>query len=174
MAIREKDHVDDFLAAIAAELPDLDLRVEGIVDRIGGLSRRIHRLLDETLAEHRLTHREFRGLSLLRRAGPPYTQTPGELAAQADLSTGAMTNRLDRLEDAGFVRRLPDENDRRSVQVELTPAGREAYERAVAAQAAKESLIAGALSPREQDELNRLLRKVMRAFEARDGGSVTC
>ena len=65
-----------------------------------------------------------------------------------------MTNRLDRLEKAGLVRRIPDERDRRSVQIEVTDEGRALYERAVDAQAAKEAIVAEALSVKQQDELN--------------------
>ena len=82
-----------------------------------------------------------------------------------------MTNRLDRLEKAGLVRRIPDENDRRSVQIEVTDQGRELYERAVEAQAAKEGIVAEALDPAQQDKLNDLLRKLMLAFERREAQS---
>ena len=82
-----------------------------------------------------------------------------------------MTNRLDRLEQAGLVRRLPDATDRRSIQVELTAKGAKVYGRAVEAQAAKESIVAAALQPREQDQLNDLLRKLMIEFERREAKS---
>jgi len=79
-----------------------------------------------------------------------------------------MTNRLDRMEKAGFVKRIPDEHDRRSVQIELTDKGRKLYERTVEAQAAKEGIVAEALTPNQQDELNDLLRRLMLAFERRE------
>ena len=76
-----------------------------------------------------------------------------------------MTNRLDRLEEAGLVRRLPDPGDRRSIQVELTEAGAQRYRESVAAQAAKEALIAASLDSGEQQRLNALLRRLMITFE---------
>ncbi len=164
----ERDHVDRFLEQIKEELPRLDLEVEGIVERIGGLSRRLHRSADETVAEFGLTSGEWKVLSYLRQAGKPYRRSAGQLAERADLSSGAMTNRLDRLERAGLVRRLPDPNDRRSVQVELTDAGRRIWEESVSAQASKEGHVAAALDAREKRQLNALLRRLMLEFERRE------
>jgi DNA-binding MarR family transcriptional regulator len=166
----ERDHIDRWLDEIAEQLPMLDLRVEGIVDRINGIQRRIRRMLDETLEEHGLTSGEWHALGRLSRA-PDGRASAGELAAKVELSSAAMTNRLDRLEKAGLVRRVPDENDRRSVQIEVTDEGRQLYERAVEAQAAKEAIVAEALNPKQQDELNDLLRRLMLAFERREAQS---
>jgi DNA-binding MarR family transcriptional regulator len=167
-AAQEPDHVDRFLEEIRAELPsDLDMTVEGLVDRIQGISRRLQRLVDETLSEHGLTQGEWKVLSSLRWAGPPYRRSAGELARIADLSSGAMTNRLDQLEQAGLVHRLRDPEDRRGVLVELTDRGRAVWEEALGVQAEKEALITGALSARDRERLNDLLRKLMLAFEKR-------
>jgi DNA-binding MarR family transcriptional regulator len=163
-----RDHVDRFLEEVADTLPPFDIEVEGIMDRINGLNRRILREMEETLDDFDLTFGEYKVLGSLRRAGPPYRRSPGELAKEAELSTGAMTNRIDRLEEAGLVRRLPDPNDRRAVQVELTAAGKRTREAAFAAQAEKEALVASALGRREQKELNALLRRLMLAFEKRE------
>ncbi len=162
-----RDHVDSFLESIREELPDLDLTVEGIVDRINGLSRRIKRLMDETLDERQLTWGEWKVLGILRRS-PEQRRSPGYLAVHAELSSGAMTNRLDNLEKAGLIRRLPDPNDRRAIHVELTEAGSTAYEESMNAQAAKEQLLASALSAKEKDELNNLLRRLMIVAEQFD------
>ncbi|HET7170879.1 MAG TPA: MarR family transcriptional regulator [Gaiellales bacterium] len=162
-----RDHVDAFLDRIELLFPDLDLEIEGIVDRIGGINRRIKRMLDETLAEVGLDTAEYRVLSALSQAGPPFRSTPGRLAKRMDLSSGAMTNRLDRLEEADLIRRLPDPADRRSVVVELTDHGHETIKKAVGVQAQKEALMGAALSPREQKQLNGLLRKVMLELERR-------
>jgi DNA-binding MarR family transcriptional regulator len=78
-----------------------------------------------------------------------------------------MTNRLDRMEEAGLIRRLPDPNDRRAVQVELTDAGRRAWDDTISVQAAKEALVAEALNAKEKQELNDLLRRLMLEFERR-------
>ena len=79
-----------------------------------------------------------------------------------------MTNRLDQLERAGLVRRLPDPSDRRGIQVELTSDGLAAWKRAAAVQAAKESIISAALTEPERESLNVLLRRIMIAFEQRE------
>jgi DNA-binding MarR family transcriptional regulator len=167
----EQDHVDRFLESVARELPELDLAVEGIVDRIMGLGRRLKRMLEETLEANGLSHGEWQVLGALRLAGPPYRRSPGQLCERCELSSAAMTNRLDRLEAAGFVRRLPNPTDRRALQVELTDEGRRVWQEAVGAQAAKEGLVASALDAREQERLNDLLRRLMLAFERIEEGT---
>src|SRR5947208_17200806 len=99
------DHIDRFLETITIVLPDLDLEVEGIVDRISGLSKRLQRSMDETLAEFGLDHMEYKVLGALSQAGEPHRSTPGRLAKRMELSSGAVTKRLDRMEEAGLVRR---------------------------------------------------------------------
>lgn len=164
----QRDHVDRFLETINYVFPELDLEVEGIVDRISGISRRLHRTMDETLSEFGLDSAEHKALSVLAQSGEPYRSTPGRLAERMDLSSGAMTNRLDRLEQAGLIRRLADPADRRRVVVELTDHGRETYRSAVGAQAKKEALVTAALNTKEKVQLNALLRKLMLEFERRE------
>jgi DNA-binding MarR family transcriptional regulator len=166
----QTDHVDRFLEEFKEELPaEVDLEVEGIVDRINGINRRLQRALDETLAEYGLSHGAYKVLSSLRWAGKPYRRSAGELAKISDLSSGAMTNRLDQLEKAGLIRRLRDPEDRRGVLVEPTEKGKKLWERTIGVQARKEQLIAAALNKRDRVQLNTLLRRVMRAFEEREG-----
>jgi DNA-binding MarR family transcriptional regulator len=168
--VEKRDHVDRFLDELKDELPaDLDLEVEGIVDRINGINRRVQRALDHTLADHGLSHTDWRILSTLRWAGPPYQRSAGKLAKTVELSSGAMTNRLDQLEHAGLVRRLPDPEDRRGVLVEPTEKGRKLWEEAIGVQARKEALVSEALNERERRQLNTLLRRIMLAFEEREG-----
>ncbi len=168
---RDKDHVDGFLEEISADLPaDLDLTVEGIVDRIGGINHRIKRMHNETLEQLGLTVSDWHVLTALRWTGEPYRRKAGWLARRADLTTGAMTSRLDALEKEGLVRRLRDPEDRRSVIVELTEKGREKHELAMAIQAPKETLLAAALTDREKEQLNSLLRRVMITLEDRYPG----
>src|SRR5918994_4361487 len=106
--VEEQDHVDHFLATLGEQLPALDLTVEGIVDRIAGLARRFRRAMEETLTEHGLTTGEWDVLGQLVRSGKRFS--PGKRAAKAELSTGAMTNRLDRLEGRGLLPPLPHPN----------------------------------------------------------------
>ena len=169
---KEQDHVDRWLeTAWLQDIPNLDLEVEGIVDRMGGLARRFKRMHHDTLAEHGLSYEEWDVLGILRRAGPPFRRSAGELAERSELSSGAMTNRLDRLEKAGLVKRLPDPNDRRGVVVEITKAGQKAWVESAGAEAAQEALIAAALSLREKKQLNSLLRRLMLEFERREGNA---
>jgi len=161
----EQDHVDRWLAE--RELPGVDLEVEGIVDRINGLNRRLHKLLDETLSEFGLSLGDWKVLNYLQSADPPYRRSAGKLAKRTELSSGAMTNRLDRLEEAGLVRRLPDPDDRRGVQVELTEHGLKIWEDALRTGAEQEALVAAALTTEEKQQLNSLLRRLMREFERR-------
>ena len=159
-----EDHVDRCLAELCGELPDLDLDVEGIVERVQGIERRVRITMEETLEEHGLSYGEWKVLRILRKL-PGSASTPGELSAQLELSSGAMTNRLDRLERGGFVVRRPDPSDRRGIRIELTEAGSQAWVDSTNAQAIKEAMIAWALSKREQHQLNGLLRKLMLALE---------
>src|SRR2546423_10265782 len=167
---QERDHIDRFLESIRERLPMLDPEVEGIVDRIGGLHRRFQRAMDETLTEFKLDYAEYKLLGLLTREGEVYRSSPGKLARMMELSSGAMTNRLDRLEEAGLLRRLPDPDDRRGTLVELTADGKRVYEESVGVQARKEAFFASALSKGGQKQLNGLLRKLMLEFERAEGG----
>src|SRR4051812_23648372 len=126
--IAEQDHIDRWLEEIRDQLPRLDLRVEGIVDRIGGINRRIKRMLDETLDEHGLSSGEWHALGSLSRAANG-RRTAGELASKMELSSAAMTNRLDRLEKAGLVRRGPGGRDPRDRPIGGNDGGRAAYQR---------------------------------------------
>jgi DNA-binding MarR family transcriptional regulator len=167
----ERDHVDTFLEEISADLPeDLDLTVEGIVDRIGGIDRRIRMMHEETLDQLDLNMSDWHVITSLHWAGEPYRRKAGELARHADLTSGSMTSRLDALEKEGLVRRLRDAGDRRTVLVELTQKGRDKHEQGMGIQAQKERLLAEALTEREKEELNTLLRRVMITLEARYPG----
>jgi DNA-binding MarR family transcriptional regulator len=170
MAQEPEDHIDRFLKRLEV-LPrevEIDLEVEGIVDRIGGINRRIKRGMETTLNEHGLSHPDWQVLSSLR-LGSTHRSSPGVLAADLELSSGAMTSRLDRLEKEGLVARLPDPDDRRGIVVELTEKGRDAWDTAASVQGRKEAFFASALSKSEQVQLNALLRKLMLAFEEREG-----
>src|SRR3954467_307543 len=162
----EQDSVGRVVALWAPQLPaGVDLDVEALVQRVQKLQRYIRRQMEETLAEGGLSWSEWSVLGGLRLGGEPYRSSPGRLAKHEELSSGAMTNRLDRLEERGLIKRLPDPDDRRGVLVELTPAGHDAWLQAVDAQAVKEAAIAGALTKQERDQLNKLLRRAILGFE---------
>ena len=160
-----RDSIDQMVESWEPELPGIDLEIEAAVQRINWIFRRLRRRMDETLADHDLSYEEWGLLGHLKLAGAPYMSTPGKLAQKQGLSSGAMTNRLDRLEEDGLIRRRPDPGDRRSFQVELTDKGHEVWLETVHAQAAKEAAIGAALSPRELAQLNQLLRKVLSELE---------
>ncbi len=160
----ERDRIDESLSAWAREIPNLDPLTEGIVERIQILAKAFDRSLGETLSQHGLDARAYHLLGHLRRYGPPYRRTPGQLAADLRLSSGAMTNRLDRLEKAGLIRRLPDPSDRRGTLVEPTERGHALWDGATDTQALREAMIASVLDPSEREEIHRLLRRLMRAF----------
>lgn len=128
------------------------------------LAKAFDRSLEETLVESGLDRRAFGVLGKLRVVGFPYRRSAGQLASRMRLSSGAMTNRLDRMEAAGLIRRLPDPNDRRGTLVEPTEAGLAIWDRTVGTQAVREAQIASALDEADRAELHRLLRALMRAF----------
>jgi DNA-binding MarR family transcriptional regulator len=165
------DHVDRWLAEHAAELPDLDLTVEGIVDRIFGLRRRLQRSMDDTLRGLGLTWDDFKVLGTLRTS-PGRRRPAGDLARKLEITSGTMTNRIDRLEASGLVRRMPNPSDRRGVLVEMTEEGLAAWQRSVEIQARREQEIAtAALDRGELEVLNDLLRRLMLVFEDEEPGA---
>lgn len=160
----KRDNLDAQLEVWTREIPNLDPLTEGIVERVQKISRAFGRTMEANLAESGLSSRAYRVLGRLRYEGRPYRVSAGEMADHLGLSSGAMTNRLDRLEQAGLIRRVADPNDRRGVLVEPTKAGHAAWDSAVAAQSEYEKLIASALSQKEREQLHDLLRRLMGAF----------
>ena len=158
------DELDSKLETWAREVPNLEPVTEGIVERIQILAKAFDRSLDETLAETGLDRRSFHVLAKLRKVGPPYRRSAGHLASEMRLSSGAMTNRIDRMEEAGLVRRLPDPHDRRGTLVEPTPEGHAIWDRSVGTQASREAKMAAVLDEADRVTLHRLLRALMRAF----------
>lgn len=160
----ERDSLDESLEIWAREIPDLDPVTEGIIERIQILAFNVNQSMDDTLAEYDLDRRSFQLLGKLRRHGTPYQVSAGKLATELRLSSGAMTNRLDRMEAAGLIRRLPDPNDRRGTLVEPTAEGHAAWDKSVGAQARREALFSSVLSDTEKERLQDLLRHLMLAF----------
>jgi DNA-binding MarR family transcriptional regulator len=159
-----RDHVDEMLDVWAREIPDLDKLTEGIIERIQILSWNFNQFLDETLEQYELDRREFSLLGKLRKHGPPYQASAGKLASDLRLSSGAITNRLDRMEAAGLIRRLPDPHDRRGTLIEPTEKGHKAWNATVGESARREAEATGVLSEPEKERLHDLLRELMQAF----------
>lgn len=159
------DAVDDILEQWSEERPELDTTSLGVVIRVMSLYRAFVRQAAGALEPLGLELFEYDVLSALRRQGKPYSLPATRLANATGLSSGAMTNRVDRLEERGFVRRRRDKKDRRGVVVSLTASGRRAIDKAIQLRldAADESL--RSISSRERKELADLLRKVRLAGE---------
>lgn len=152
----------------AQEKPEIDTSPMGVVGRISRISRYIDQLLQQEYSKFNLNGGEFDVLATLRRAGRPYQLTPTDMFNSLMLSSGAMTNRLDRLEAMGLIKRLPNPNDRRGILVTLTEKGVTLMEQAYPAHLANEDKILAALSPSERKSLTALLRKLLLSFEKGD------
>lgn len=169
MGVMESDHVDRILEQWARERPDLDVSPIGVIGRISRLSRRLERALARDYEQFGLTHGSYDVLATLRRGGPPYRLSPTQLYSSLMLSSGAMTNRIDQLERAGLVTRLPDPTDRRGIMVELTSKGWELMEAATASHVATEQRLVSVLTDEEKDRLSATLRKLLLSLERADG-----
>lgn len=161
-----KDYVDRILEQWERERPDLDPSPMGIVGRLSRLTRHLERATEETFQRYGLGVGGFDVLAALRRSGKPYRLSPTELYNSLLISSGAMTNRIDRLEEIGLVERAPDPDDRRSVSVALTAKGRKMIDAAVAEHLAKEESLLSGLNVKEQKQLADLLRRLLIQFDA--------
>jgi DNA-binding MarR family transcriptional regulator len=160
----DRDALDDTLEIWAREIPDLDPVTEGIIERIQILAFNVNQSMDEVLAKYELDRRSFHLLGRLRRHGPPYRVSAGKLATELRLSSGAMTNRLDRMETAGLIRRVADPNDRRGTLIEPTELGHTLWDKTVGASARREAEFSSVLTDTEKARLHDLLRALMLAF----------
>ncbi|MGZ4590585.1 MAG: MarR family winged helix-turn-helix transcriptional regulator [Actinomycetes bacterium] len=160
-----QDEVDRLVAAWARERPDLDVRPLEVLSRVTRLARHLDRARRTAFAAHDLEVWEFDVLAALRRAGKPYLLSPGALVAQTMVTSGTMTNRIDRLEARGFVTRQPDPTDRRGVRVKLTTRGKDCVDSALADLLEREQELLVALSGRQQEALSGLLRTLVVPFE---------
>jgi len=119
-----RDEVDQLVEAWHRERADLDLAPVEVFSRISRLARLLDRARRQAFTAHRIEPWEFDVLAALRRAGAPYQLSPGRLLHETLVTSGTMTNRVDRLAQRGFVERSPDPRDRRGVLVTLTTAGK--------------------------------------------------
>ena len=159
------DHVDRILEQWNRERPDLDVGPMGLLGRIARLRTHLAREVEQTLAAHGLNSATFDVLATLRRSGPPYALSPGDLLATTMVSSGTMTNRLDQLEKAGLVARTHNPEDRRSVIIALTEKGRAVVDEAVTAHVANQHRLVETLSSEEREQLDGLLRTFLGRFE---------
>ena len=163
---RNPDEVDRLIAAWRRERPDLDVDPMEVLSRVTRLARHLDLARRTAFAAHGLESWEFDVLSALRRAGRPYELSPGQLIRETMVTSGTMTNRVDRLTDKGLVDRLPDPDDRRGVLVRLTRRGQSSVDAALEDLLRRERALLKELSSAERDRLARLLRVVVGPFDA--------
>lgn len=159
------DPVDAILAQWHRERPELDVSPMGIIGRIGRLNKHLDRGIQETFSDFGLNIGEFDVLATLRRSGQPYQLSPTELFNTLMVSSGTMTHRIDRLEQAELVKRIPDPSDRRGTLIQLTGKGFNLIEKAVEAHVANEHRLLIPLEEEERQVLAQLLRKLLISFE---------
>jgi len=165
MSATPADEVDHIVEAWRRERPDLDVEPLHILSRVLRLARHLDLARGSAFAKHGLEGWEFDVLSALRRTGAPYELSPGALVAQTLVTSGTMTNRVDRLAARGLVGRGPDPSDRRGVKVTLTTAGRAVVDAAMADLLDRERILLSELPPSERDQLSELLRRLLSPFE---------
>lgn len=163
---RPRDEVDRLVGQWRRQRPDLDVTPLQVLSRIWRLARHLDRVRAAAFAGHGLEIWEFDVLSALRRHGPPYQLSPGSLLRATMVTSGTMTNRIDRLEQAGLVRRNPDPQDKRGVIVSLTSAGLERVDRALADLLSSERRLLADLTADQRSELSSLLRVLLAPFDA--------
>jgi DNA-binding MarR family transcriptional regulator len=161
-----KDAVDKILEQWRRERPDLDTSPMGVIGRLSRVSQHLDNSIQAALAELDISPGEFDVLATLRRSGEPYHLNPSTLYQTLMLSSGAMTNRLDRLEQAGYIRRLPDPQDRRGTLVQLTDKGLLFIDRAIEVHVNNEQSLISALSKDERDQLKSILSRWLQNFES--------
>ncbi|MBD1925437.1 MarR family transcriptional regulator [Trichocoleus sp. FACHB-90] len=161
----ESDPVDKILAQWQRERSDLDVSPMGIIGRIGRLSKHLERSIQETVSDFSLNSGEFDVLATLLRSGQPYQLSPTELFNTLMISSGTMTHRIDRLEQADLVKRIPDPSDRRGTLVQLTDKGFNVIEKAIEAHVANGHRLLTVLEKTEREVLAQLLRKLLISFE---------
>lgn len=160
------DEVDRLVHAWQQERPDLDVSPLEVFSRVTRLARHLDRARRSAFAKHDLEVWEFDVLAALRRAGSPYQLSPGRLVTQTLVTSGTMTNRVDRLAARGLVRRRPDPADRRVVLVQLTAAGRSVVDGAIADLIKQEHALLTGLSATDRRALAALLRRLVTPFDA--------
>lgn len=158
------DAIDAVIEQWRRERPDADIWPMGILGRIVRLSRVLEREYRKFFAEHGLEAWEFDVLTTLRRSGEPYELTASELLKASLVTSGAITNRIDRMETKGLVERVRDQDDRRSVRIRLTPHGREVVDSLLDLHFANAVRMLQPLDPVEREQLANGLRTLLESL----------
>jgi DNA-binding MarR family transcriptional regulator len=162
---QRRDEVDDLITAWRSQRPDLDVEPLQVLSRVSRLARHLDIARRGAFAAHGLESWEFDVLSALRRAGPPFKLTPGALLRATLVTSGTMTNRIDRLTDSGLVYREPDPRDRRGVLVTLSDRGRDVVDAAFTDLLDREQALLARLGQEERRVLSALLRTLLIPFD---------
>ena len=158
------DFVDEVIRQWAEEWPDDDLVALALLSRIARLSQFMQRITGQEMQTSGISRGEFYILTTLRRAGPPYQLSAGELARRILSASKNVSVPLRRLEDRGHISRALDPKDRRSIIVSLTEVGRTCVEEILNARRASGDEAGGLLAPlsaEERDTLSYLMKKVL-------------
>lgn len=164
MSASGPDEVDLIVEAWRRERPDVDVAPMHVLSRVSRLAHHLDRARREAFRTHALEPWEFDVLAALRRSGPPYELSPGRLVGETLVTSGTMTNRVDRLAVRGLVERHPDPGDRRGVLVRLTGTGRETVDGALSELMDREAELLAGLSATEADGLVAALRTLTGPF----------
>jgi DNA-binding MarR family transcriptional regulator len=166
--VADDDGIDRVEQAWVRERPDIDITSIGIVSRIWRVSRHLERERKDHLAALGTDRVTLDVLAMLRRSGPPYRLTAGELTHASLITSGGVSQRLDKLEKAGLVLRRIHTEDRRRIDVELTPAGMQLVDSVLADLMEHESKLLDELTPAEKEDLRRTLKRLLARFEHPD------
>jgi DNA-binding MarR family transcriptional regulator len=156
----DRDRIDELVAQWAVQRPDLDTDVMAVIARLLAVGELVGRRIDGAAAEHGLDRGQGDVLFTLRRAGPPYRLSPTQLAGSLLVTSGTMTNRLDRLQRRRLIERVANPTDRRGMDVRLTAEGVRLADELVTAHVANEEELLAPLSGREREQLVRITRKL--------------
>lgn len=162
---KDKDQVDLILSQWRRERAEVDTRPMGVVGRISRISRRFDQELRREFRKHDLADWEFDVLAALRRSGSPFEMSPTALVGALMITSGAVTNRADRLAARGLVYRKADDTDRRAIYVGLTAEGLTVVDQMLEAHVANEERMLAGLSQSDRAALEPLLRKLLLSLE---------
>jgi DNA-binding MarR family transcriptional regulator len=159
------DKIESIIKQWNKERPDLDVSSMELIGRIKKVNGHLVKEMDKTFTAHDLNHASFDVLATLRRSGKPYALSPNELLATMMITSGTMTNRIDRLVKAGLVDRIANPNDGRGFIISLTESGFNLIDKTVTSHVATQSMLTSGLLTEEQQQLNVLLSKFLSSFE---------
>lgn len=157
--------IDSIIKQWNKERPDLDVGSMELIGRFKKINGFLVKEMDKTFTAHGLNHASFDVLATLRRSGKPYALSPNELLATMMITSGTMTNRIDRLVKAGLVNRIANPNDGRGFIISLTESGFNLIDKAVTAHVATQTELTSGLSTEEQQQFNVLLSKFLNSIE---------